>query len=199
MRFYLLIIGILVSISGCNGTHPSITEYRINTQYKIKKVEPTTCINHSLKVAEAFSSGSLMSLDMDYATGDNKLFTYSQSQWALSPNHAISSEIVNLLRDMNLFKTVQISKSRTRNDMILETSIDNFMQYYSEDENRSFVTVKISLTLIDSKNYKPVSTKSFVAKVDSISLDADGGVKALNLALEDVLIQSSLWLEEICK
>ena len=199
MKIYLVMIGFIVLMSGCSGMHPSITEYRINTQYKIKKVEPTSCKNNSLKVAEAFSSSSLMSFNMNYAIGDNKQFTYSQSQWSLSPNHAISFEIVNLLRDMNLFKTVQISKSRTRDDIILETSIDDFMQYYSEDKNSSFVNVRISLTLIDTKTYKAVSTKSFLARVDSKSLDADGGVRALNLALKDVLVQSSLWLEEVCR
>ena len=199
MKNYLVLTGLILLMSGCTGIHPSITEYRINTQYKTNKVKPTSCKQHSLKVAEAFSSSPLMSLDMNYATGDNKQYTYSQSQWSLSPNHAISFEIVNLLRDMNLFKTVQISKSRTRNDMILETSIDDFMQYYSEEENSSFVNVRISLTLIDAKNYKAVSTKSFLARVDSKSLDADGGVRALNLALKDVLVQSSLWLGEVCK
>lgn len=199
MKIYLALLGFILLMSGCSAIQPSTTEYRINAQHKTKKVKPTSCKNRSLKVAEAFSSSSLMSYNMDYAIGDYKQFTYSQSQWSLSPNHAISFEIVNLLRDMNLFKTVQISKSRTRDDMILETSIDDFMQYYSEDKNSSFANVKISLTLIDTKTYKAVSSKSFLAKVDSKSLDAFGGVRALNLALKDVLNQSSLWLEEICK
>ena len=199
MKIYLIAIVTLLFISACSTTHPAITEYRINSKLKIDKLESTQCIDKSLKVAQAFSSGSLMSLDMDYAMGDNKQFTYTQSQWALSPNNAISAEIVNLLRDMSIFKTVQISKSRTRNDMILETSIDNFIQNYTEDKNNSSANVKISLTFIDAKTSKAIATKSFHKKIDTTTLDSDGGVKALNLALKDILEQSAQWIGEICK
>ena len=199
MKLYLIAILSLFFMSGCSTTHPAITEYRINSKLKIDKKESTQCIDKSLKVAQAFSSGALMSLDMDYAMGNDKQFTYTQSQWALSPNNAISAEIVNLLRGMYIFKTVQISKSRTRNDMILETSIDEFIQDYSEDKNRSSANVKISLTLIDAKTSKAIATKSFHKKIDARTLDSNGGVQALNLALKDVLEQSAQWIGKICK
>ena len=199
MKFYLITTVFIFFMSGCSTMHPAITEYRINSKLKIEKFESPQCIDKSLKVAQAFSSGALMSLDMDYAMGNDKQFTYTQSKWALSPNHAISAEIVNILRDMNSFKTVQISKSRTRNDMILETSIDEFIQNYTEDKNNSSANVKISLTLIDAKSSKVVATKSFHKTIDAKTLDSDGGVKALNLALKDVLKQSAQWIGEVCK
>lgn len=191
---------IILFITGCSIVpHPAITEYRIDTkniEFKHKKGDG--CISKSLKVAEAFSSSLLMSSDMSYVTDNNKQFTYTQSQWSQSPNHAITSEILNLLRDMKIFKTVQISKSRTRNDLILETSIDEFMQYFINNGKESYVEVRISLTLVDTKTSKAISTKTFSSKVDSISLDAEGGVVALNKALVNVLKQSSNWLMEIC-
>ncbi|MEA2099435.1 MAG: ABC-type transport auxiliary lipoprotein family protein [Campylobacterota bacterium] len=199
MKFSFFIVVLVLLISGCSTTNPSITEYRINTNLEQNDSKLNSCLDKSLKVAEAFSSSSLMSLDMNYATGDNKQFTYTQSQWSLSPHHAITSEMLNLLRDTNLFKTVQISKSRTRNDMILETSIDDFMQYFQEGENRSFANVRISLTLVDAKSSKAIATKTFGSRVNCDTLDAEGGVIALNSALEDVLTQSSVWLKEVCR
>jgi len=199
MKFYVMAIFIALFINGCSNTLPSVVEYRINPQYKVQKQEMLGCKSHSIKVAEAFSSSGLMSLDMDYAKGENKQFTYSQSQWAVSPNNAISSQMVKLLQDMDIFKVVQISKSRTRTDMILETSIDDFMQYFSEEEHKSFVNVRISLTLIDTKTYKAIATKSVISRIESKSLDANGGVEALNKALEDILSQSAKWLGVVCR
>lgn len=199
MRIYFIIPALLLLMSGCSSTSPSITEYRISTNIEPKKVESAGCKAKSLKVAEAFSASALMSLKMNYATGSNKQFTYSQSQYSLSVSHSISSELLKMLREMDIFKTVQISKSRSRNDLILETSIDDFMQYFSEDEKSSFVNVVISLSLLDTITSTAIASKTFSAKLDTKTLDAEGGVDALNIALSDVLLQTSDWLVEVCK
>jgi cholesterol transport system auxiliary component len=136
---------------------------------------------------------------MKYAYGDDKLFIYSQSQWALSPNQAITSEIVNLLRDLELFSSIQISKSRSRNDMLLEISIDEFMQYFSEDGSRSYVNVVLSLTLLDTRTKTIFATKTFRQKSDVERLSAEGGVESLNTALRTILLSSSIWFERVCK
>jgi len=196
-----LILALLFSflLSGCSTTYPVVTEYRINTKLNVEKVQSSKCKDKSIKVAQAFSSSLLMSLDMNYGVGDDKQFSYSQSQWALSPNNAMSAELVDMLRKMDIFQTVQIPKSRTRNDLILESSIDEFMQYYNEEENRSFVKVKISLSVIDTKTLQAIETKSFAKELEASSLDSSGGVKALNLALENLLMDSAKWIEEICR
>ena len=199
MRYYIFIVVFMLFFSGCTMKSPSITEYRINSKTHSNELKSTGCKDKSLKVVEAFSSSSLMSLDMNYGVDSHKQFTYSQSQYSISPNHAVSSEILRLVKEMNIFKSVQISKSRSRNDMILETSIDEFMQYFEDSENRSYVKIRISMTLINTKNSKVIATDTFVSRVDTKSLDAEGGVEALNIALSDVLSKSSYWLGDICK
>ena len=199
MKLYFFTVILVTLFSGCSSPTPPITEYRIVSDKILFDTNSSKCSGKSLKVSEAFSSSALMSLDMNYATNVNKQFTYSQSQWSSSPNNAITSEIVKLIRDTNIFKTVQISKSRTKNDMILEISIDDFMQYFIKNNQESFVNVQITLTLVDSKTSIATATKTFEVKIDSKTLDAEGGVEALNLALHEILLQSAKWIGGVCR
>ena len=196
----VFIILSVVLFSGCvMTTTPPMNEYRVNADLSFSALSEGKCNKKSLKVAQAFSANSLKSLKMKYAQGENKLFSYSQSQWALSPNQAITSEVMTLLKDLELFSSVQIAKSVSRNDMLLEINIDEFMQYFSEDAKSSYVKVIISFTLLDTHSKKIVATKTFREKNSVALLNADGGVKALNASLRNILLQSSIWFEGVCR
>ncbi len=196
----VLIVLSVVLFSGCVATTtPPMNEFRVNSNLSFSALSESQCNKKSLKVAQAFSANSLKSLKMKYAYGENRQFIYSQSQWALSPNQAITSEIINLLKDLELFSSVQIAKSKSRNNMLLEISIDKFMQHFSADGSSSYVNVEISFTLLDNASKKIFATKTFKQRSDVEILSADGGVEALNTALRTVLLGSSIWFEDICR
>lgn len=198
MKKILILLGILL-LSGCSTLKNPVTEYRIVIDSHGSKSLSKGCREKSLKVAQAFSSSALMSLRMDYAEPDNKVFSYSQSQWRESPNRLVTLEILKDIREMELFKNVQISKSRGSNSWLLETNIEDFMQYYSDDLKESYAKVVISLTLIDSASNSIIETKTFDSKIKSETLDAQGGVNALKSALSDILRQNRNWLDGVCK
>lgn len=199
MYKFIFIVIAVVFMSGCSVTKPAITEYTINT--KVKNIHNTKggCLNRTIKVSQAFSSTALMSSKMSYVQGEYKQFLYSQSAWANSPNRAITTQIVKLLRETTLFKSVQTFKSRSKSSLILESNIEDFMQYFINNSTDSYARVVISFTLLDSQTSDIVATRTISAKVNSQTLDANGGVQALNLALENVLKQTSGWLSEVCK
>ncbi len=194
--FIMLFIFLL---SGCTIKKPPVTEYKIALKTLTSDTPSVGCRGKSLKVSQAFSSSSLMSLQMNYVQGNSKIYTYSQSQWNSSPNQEISSQIVKILRESKLFKSTQSSKSRSKSDLILEINIDDFIQYYNEDLSESHSNVVISLTLIDARSSKVLQTKTFSAKSAVKTLDASGGVKGLDVAFNDVLTQSLEFLNEVCK
>ena len=197
---YSISLIILVFFSGCMTGTPTVSEYRIQTHSaSLIKTKARTCKNYSLKIAQAFSMNDLMRTDMNYGVGEYEQFTFSQSQWATSPNKAITLAFRNFLNQAELFKNVQLSQSRSRNDLLLEISIDDFMQYYTKDELSSFVNTEFSLTLIDIRTSKVIDTRTFRNKVVVKNLDAESGVKALNIALEKTLLESSQWLSGVCK
>ena len=198
MKLILTLFAIFL-LSGCSTIKPSITEYRITADTLVRNSVTESCRDKSLKVAKAFSSSSLMSLKMDYAQEKNRIFSYSQAQWSESPNHSITMELLKKIRDAKLFKNVQIYKSRSKNSWILETNIEDFLQYYSEDLKDSFGRVVISFTLIDSKTNEIIASKTFSSKVKAGTLNAYGGVEALNSALSEILTKNIEWLNGVCK
>ena len=199
MKYFIASL-IVVIFSGClSTTIPPRSEYRINPDIKAKVVDVGGCKDKSLKVAQAFSSSSLLSQNMNYALGDSAQYIYSASLWSTAPSRAVTSEFLTLIRDSKLFKSVQISKSRSRNDFILELSIEDFMQYFNEDSSHSYSNVVVSLSLINTRTNTVVASETFMSKVDAPSLDASGGVEGLNKALAEVLGQSNVWLSKVCK
>lgn len=198
MKIVLIAVAIFL-LSGCTTKKPSVTEYKIVSKNSVGKSNFNGCKSKSLKVAQAFSSSALMSFKMDYSLPNNKVFSYSQSQWSESPNHLITKEVLKKVRSSDLFKSVQVSKSRSKSDWILETNIEDYMQYYTEDLKKSHAAIVISLTLLESKTADVIATKTFISKVESDTPDANGGVKALNTALDDVLYKNIGWLNGVCR
>lgn len=197
-KFYIL-IGLLFLFSGCSTTVPAVVKYKISSGINLDKKENTSCSSKNAKVSLAFSNSSLISKDMSYVKGDSKVYKYSESAWLDNPNSAVSNELTKMLRNIEIFKNVQESKSRSRADLIIETNLEDFMQYYSEDLRESYSIVQINISIIDYKTSKVISSKTISSKVKAKTLDADGGVDALNMALKDVLSKSSEWFVEVCK
>lgn len=198
MKLFIIVCVVLL-LGGCATVHPPKVEYNLSSKAQSKGFRSSGCATTSLKVAEAFSVGTLMSLNMNYVQGANKQFSYSQAQWAISPNQAITAKLLELVRETNLFRNVQVSKSRSKNDWILEASIEDFMQYFSEDLSESHARAVITLTFIDANTNSVLATKTFTAKVGAKTLDADGGVEALDRALLELLTQIDIWFTEVCK
>lgn len=198
MKFFIIAITGILFI-GCTGMKPPMTEYRVNPIIPLVHGEAKGCSDKSIKIAQSFSPTYLMSNKMSYAQGDSKQYIYSMSQWSNSPNREINDEYLRLLRASKLFKSVQISKSRSDSDILMEIHIEDFMQYFDKDESSSHVNAVITISLIDLQTNKVLSSKTFESKVDTDSLDANGGVKSLNIALSKILFESNEWLIEVCK
>jgi len=198
MRYILIVLASFLFL-GCSTALPPKSEYRLNPDIRTQKLSADSCKNKSLKVAQAFSQSTLMSRDMSYGLGDSKQYIYSESQWASTPNRAITAQFLKLFRASDLFKSVQISKSRSKNDFILEINIEDFMQYFNKQSSASFAKISISLTLIDAKTNNVFATQTFKTNTDVITLDANGGVDGLNDALSEVLSQSNIWIAGVCK
>lgn len=197
MRIILIILTIL--FGGCTTIKPPVAEYRVVAKDLKIGNAATGCKEKSLKVAQAFSSNSLMSLNMDYTESNNRVFSYSQSQWQESPNSLVSAELLKSIRDSELFSSVHSSKSRVKSNLVLETNIEEFMQFYSQDMKSSFVHVVVSLTLIDAKTNSVIADKTFSSKFDAKTVDAKGGVEALSSALSEIVSQNIEWLGGVCK
>lgn len=199
MRLSILSLLVLL-LSGCSTTTPAVTEYRIEVPSFVSPTSKSNgCKEKILKVQRAFASNGLMSYSMNYGIGEYKQYAYTQAKWADTPNKAISIQLTKALRKSQLFQSVLEDHSRSSSDLILETSIEKFMQYFDEDSKNSSVQIVIHFTLIDVASNKVIGSKSLQTTVKATSNDAQGGVLALNKGLKKIFEQNSVWLEEICK
>lgn len=198
MKIFLITL-IAIVFSACVSKQPAMNEYRVNTNLDAGSLNANSCSKKSLKVAQAFSPSLLKSFKMYYTLGDTKQYAYSQSQWSTSPNKAVTTELMSLLNDTKLFKNVLVAASRGKSDLILETTIEEYMQHFNDESTKSYASVKITLTLIDSKSNIALDTKRFNSHVDAKLLNAQGGVTALNEALSNVLKESTVWFEGVCQ
>jgi cholesterol transport system auxiliary component len=194
----IYLIGLVFLFSGCSTTTPTVVKYKISPQLSIEKQLDSKCASKDIKIYTAFTDSSLVSRDMSYVKGDSKVYEYSESAWLNNPNRVLSREYIKMLRDLGLYKSVQDSKSRSKADLIVEIDLEEFMQYYSDDIKSSYSLIALTLSVIDFKSSKVISTKKFSSKIDAKTLDAQGGVEALNKALEDVLSQSAKWFIKGC-
>lgn len=196
---YKIIVIFILIFSACSVTVPHIAEYRITSDIKIVPSKAKECKTKSLKVMQSFSSSALMSKEMRYRQSSYKEFSFTESKWAQSPNRAINSEIINSLRASELFESVSSYKSRGRSDLVLESSIESFVQTFDANSSESFVNVVIYMTLIESKSSKIISSKRMSKTLKVRQLNAEGGVSALSHALESTLLETREWLNGVCK
>jgi len=197
MRYILGWISVIV-LAGCSVSTPAVSEYRLAPTSEVKQEKALACA-HTLKVQNLLSSAALMTQRLYYGVGQYKQFAYTQAAWSDTPQKKIGDLYVALLREREIFQSVHSYRSNVLTDRTLEIVVDDFMQYYDEDYKNSHAKVGLTLTLIDTAAKKPLATKSFKARKQTPSLDAQGGVDALNEALKEVMQESTLWLEGECK
>jgi ABC-type uncharacterized transport system auxiliary subunit len=186
-------------LSGCVSPQPPMQEFILDTNTSLPSFNQNKCLDKTIKISRPFSDASLFSLSMKYTENNLQQYSYSKSQWAKSPNAMINADIVHLVRNLNIFQSVQIAKSRTKNDLILETDIEKFMQYYDNKDTSSYANIVITFSLINAKTHVVIGTKTFSSKVNAATLDAKGGVEALNAALQNIEKEAAIWLKGICK
>ena len=195
--FCLAWFGILL-LSGCTSPTPARDEYRLTTLVPTLQVKQTQCLKKTLKVDHALSDNLFVSSKMYYAQGKYKQYAYARSRWVQSPNDQITQSVTEYIRAMHLFKSVQNANSKTKNDFRLEINIEDFMQYFDENEKNSYAKVALTCHLINTKTHTVYATKSFTFVVQANSDNALGGVEALNKALNTFLKECGMWLRGVC-
>lgn len=195
----ILIILTLFFLNGCTTIKPSVAQYSIVIDNLNTYSSALGCKEKSLKISNAFSSSSLALHTMEYMESNNRVFAYTQSQWQESPSDMADSALLKGIRESGLFESVHPSKSRIKSTLILETNIEEFMQFFSEDLKESHVEVILNLSLIDAKTNSVLRSETFRSSVETKSLDAEGGVEAFGSALSEIMSKNIEWLDGACR
>ena len=68
-----------------------------------------------------------------------------------------------------------------------------------KEQKELFIVSDITFTLVDTKGFKVVDQKRIYSKIEAKTLDAKGGVRALNEALNRMSRELVVWLDGVCR
>ena len=198
MRYLLIIVG-TIFMTACTVTQPHVTEYILSPKINTTPYKAKSCQESSLKVGQIFSPKSLMTKKMKYIENEYEEASFSQSEWARTPNRAILDVLIKSIRISKIFSDVSSFHSRVSTDMLLETHIEKFIQYFEKNNQKSYVEIVVTYNLIDIISAKSIAHTTISVQVDSTDVNAKSGVVALNEALSQTLEKTNQWLAGICK
>jgi len=184
---------------GCTTTQPHMAEYVLAPKIEKRNYESKKCHDRSIKIGQVFSAKALRTKKMKYIQDELQEDTFTQSQWSRTPSHAISDALLISIRSSGLFEDVSSFRSKAKTDLLLETHVEKFIQYFEDTNEKSYVEVVMTLNLLETKSAKSIGHTTVSTKVQSSSVDAKGGVVALNKALQKSLLEVNSWLNGACQ
>lgn len=192
---------VLILFTGCSlqTTVPPKTQFKLQAIPQTQEYNATACKEDVLGLRNVVSYDPIMDRSIYYQIGDLNIATYSESNWDAAPFKTVGLSLISTIRKSKIFKDAFLSSSFVKPDIILEYSIGEFIQHFSKDMKSSYATVNIHFALLESKDSKLLYSTTIEKRVPASSLDALGGVKALQSALNDVMIQMNVWLNTRCQ
>lgn len=199
-RYLLILIFTSLILSGCiQNTVPAIDLYTINIPCGIDKpIVKKAAAGTVLKVSIPKSTSSIMSRNILYQKDEYSQNPYAHSNWNDTPNIMLGRVFLSCINKSSIFQSVLPSYSKGKSDFLLESNLMEFYHHINTDGS-SEGRVKVEFYLIDLKSGNVISTNEFFSKVSSKTLDAKGGVKALNYATKSIANSLVRWLKSLEK
>jgi len=196
MRRYTLSIVSVFLLFGCTATTPGVNEY---TLLSSKTVQPTTVSlsSKSLSVSLSKSIPSLSSKNLIYLRENGETGTYLYSRWSDTPTALLQRSLITSLYENALFASLSPSNSIAQADWVLESDLDAFYHRFAHTKSEGYID--ITYRLIDTRTKRLLGSKRFSISSPAPTMDAAGGVDALQKATRELNAQSTQWLTTLIK
>jgi len=193
----LLVSMSVVMTGGCSTTKlPPTNAYTISiATIKDKPVEQTTS-NKIIRVGMPTSTAAIMSRNILYQDRHHSLNAYAFSKWSDTPNRMLANLFLTSIGDSAIFKVALPADSRGKSDYILESSLQQFHQRINADDT-STASVRIGFYLIETKTGVVKDAREFMSTEEVTSINANGGVEALNRAALSINAKLLEWLASL--
>ena len=194
MRKLFLTIVFLVSISGCAVKRvPPTQSYIIDPH--TPKIEKTTKKPKfsTIKVTIANIGRLSQTHNIYYRNKNFILQPYAYGKWYDSLGNMIKAKLIEAIQKTNIASNVVGSSANIKSEMILEISILDFVQDFSNGEPSS-VHISWLATLIRTKDDQVVKSKHFETTVKATAENSKGGVVAFNQGTNILVKQILEWL-----
>ncbi|MFA6188035.1 MAG: ABC-type transport auxiliary lipoprotein family protein [Sulfuricurvum sp.] len=178
---------------GCTTITTPVTDYTLALPDRGTDASAGSKSSLTLKMAGTKTIPSLSSKGLLYLTDHQEVGEYLYSRWSDVPSALIDRSLAASINDSNLFSTLIPKTSTVNADLLLESSLSSFYHRIHEDKT-SDAYIDITYLLIDQKTKKIIASKRFTITSPAPSMDAHGGVTALNNATHALSNQCIAWL-----
>lgn len=184
------------TLGGClspRGEAPPMHTYQLSPDAWSGETRPPDVGGPVLLVSQPQSQPGFDTPRMVYLKRPYELEYFAVNQWAETPARLFAPLLVHALGQTGLWRAVIPLPNSIRGDYRLDSYGFAVQQEFLRQPSRVRVTVHTQL--IDLKESRIVSTRTFDAMEDAPSEDAYGGVLAANQATAKILDQVAAWLQ----
>jgi ABC-type uncharacterized transport system auxiliary subunit len=201
MRRLAIIAGSLVLLTGgCSiqKSVPPVATYRIAVEPAEAAYAGTQCRDKTLRIALLEGSELFRSRTIHYVDDTSKQYGYTKARWAESPSKQLRYLLERSVAQSGLFNGVIPYRSQAKNDLLLETNVNSFLQVIHEDGS-SVAELSMTQSLIDQFSGKILATKRIMLSKEAASADVEGAVDAFNALVSEALLMTNRWLDDECR
>ena len=190
---FLLIILTLLSMNACSlKDAPVYHTYTLETKH-IAAVDSSQYRHKTIKVSFPQILKEKISSKMYYSYSVSQRGVYQNSQWSNNIGKLLQGNMIQVLDESKLFKAVLPYESTAGEDFRLENTIFDLSHHVRG--NDSYAVVSLQFALIDSYTGKLLKTKRFTYKENTITVNAEGYVKATKKIMDRLNRDLINWLK----
>lgn len=150
-----------------------------------------------LQIAPVRGGAAFTSTEILYTDTQHARQGYAFSRWRDAPVRLMQTVLEVAVENSDLFVAVLPSTSVSGADFLLESALLECGHFLGKDDSSAGV-IRMRFHLINNKSRKVVADKELVARIPAATLDAAGGVAAINQAAAQVAGDLVVWLEDKC-
>ena len=197
LRFFSIVLCI-AALSACGSPGPRIVVYdfgpgAIAPQVSNRMAPLPALLLMDVEAASALD-GTAVLYRLAYADAQ-QLRPYAQARWSMPPAQLLRQRLRELLGQRR--SVLSPVDAVLPGSLALRLELEEFSQLFdSTQSSAGLVRVRATVSRFASPP-KPVAQTSFVVQRPANSADAKGGVQALALASEALVLQVDQWLQQV--
>jgi ABC-type uncharacterized transport system auxiliary subunit len=199
-RLTIMLGSLVLLLGGCSiqKSVPPVAAYHIAADPGEASYAGTGCRDKTIRIALLEGSDLLRSRTIHYIDDASLDYGYTKARWVESPSRQLRYLLEHSVAESGLFNGVIPYRSQAKNDLLLETNVNTFVQVIHEDGS-SDVHLSMDLSLIDQFSRKILATERIVLSRETVSADVEGAVEAFNAVVSDALAVTNKWLDNECR
>ncbi|MDM5270761.1 ABC-type transport auxiliary lipoprotein family protein [Sulfurovum sp. zt1-1] len=183
---------LVILLAGCSTKMAPMKTYTLQTT-EVNNSYNASYQNKTIQVMQPQSLKEKMSEKIYFSYSPTQQGAYLNSKWSNDLGTLVQGTLIHTLQSSGMFKGVVSYASTAQADYRLESTVFDFSHHVRG--NASHAIVSIQFDLISTDTGKLIKSKRFSYMEATGTTDAEGYVKASNMAIERLSKDLLLWLK----